>query len=206
MPGSMASTLDEDRYFDPEPSTRRVARSLYEETRHLPIVSPHGHVDADVLADDAAFPEPTSLIIRPDHYILRMLYSRGVSMDQLGIPKRGSDEPPADPSGIWKTFAANYHLFRGTPTAAWLDYELAMVFGVRSRLDASSAASIYDAICERLSSEEYRPRALFERFNIEVLATTNAASDQLAGHQRLRDSGWSGRVIPTFRPDAAIDL
>lgn len=202
----MASTLDEDRYFDPEPSTRRVARSLYEETRHLPIVSPHGHVDADVLADDAAFPEPTSLIIRPDHYILRMLYSRGVGMEQLGIPKRGSDEPPADPRGIWKTFAANYHLFRGTPTAAWLDYELAMVFGVRSRLDASSAASIYDAICERLSSEEYRPRALFKRFNIEVLATTNAASDQLAGHQRLRDSGWSGRVIPTFRPDAAIDL
>ena len=206
MPGSTASTLEDDRYFDPDQSTRRIARALYEETRLLPIVSPHGHVDADVLADDAAFPEPTSLIIRPDHNILRMLYSRGVSMAQLGIPKRGSDDPPADPRGIWKTFAANYHLFRGTPTAAWLDYELAIVFGVRSRLDASSAASIYDAICECLSSGEYRPRALFERFNIEVLATTNAASDQLAAHQRLRDSGWAGRVIPTFRPDTAIDL
>ena len=206
MPGASAPLLNEDRYFDPDPAVRRVARVLYEETRSLPIVSPHGHVDAEVLADDAAFPEPTSLLIRPDHCILRMLYSRGVRMEQLGISKRGTADLPADPRGIWKTFAANYHLFRGTPTAAWLDYELAIVFGVRSRLDASSGASIYDALCERLTSDEYRPRALFERFNIEVLATTNAASDQLAGHQRLRDAGWSGRVIPTFRPDAAIDL
>ena len=206
MPGASPPLLNEDRYFDPDPAVRRVARVLYEETRSLPIVSPHGHVDAEVLADDTAFPEPTSLLIRPDHYILRMLYSRGVSMEQLGISKRGTTDSPADPRGIWKTFAANYHLFRGTPTAAWLDYELAIVFGVRSRLDASSAASIYDAICERLTSAEYRPRALFERFNIEVLATTNSASDSLGAHQRLRDSGWSGRVIPTFRPDAAINL
>jgi len=206
MPGTHASVLHEDRFFDSDPAVRRVARVLYEETRGLPIVSPHGHVDAGILADDSPFPEPTSLLIRPDHYILRMLYSRGVSMEQLGISKRGTEDPPGDPRGIWKTFAANYHLFRGTPTAAWLDYELAAVFGVRSRLDASSAASIYGEIAERLASPEFRPRALFERFNIEILATTNPASDSLEAHQRLRDSGWPGRVIPTFRPDAAIDL
>src|SRR5688572_32373634 len=119
MPGTHASVLHEDRFFDADPAVRRVARVLYEETRGLPIISPHGHVDAEILADDSPFPEPTSLIIRPDHYILRMLYSRGVSMEQLGISKRGTEDPPGDPRGIWKTFAANYHLFRGTPTAAW---------------------------------------------------------------------------------------
>ena len=205
MPGTRASTLHEDRFFDSDPAIRRVARVLYEETRGLPIVSPHGHVDAETLADDSPFPEPTSLIVQPDHYILRMLYSRGIAMEDLGIAGKAT-EAQADPRVIWKLFASNYHLFRGTPTAAWLDYELAVVFGVRSRLDASSAARIYDEIAERLASPEFRPRALFERFNIEVLATTNPASDSLAAHERLRASGWSGRVIPTFRPDAAIDL
>ena len=201
MPGTHASVLHEDRFFDADPSVRRVARVLYDETRGLPIVSPHGHVDAAILAEDLPFPEPTSLIITPDHYILRMLYSRGIAMEQLGV---GAGK--ADPRATWKLFASNYHLFRGTPTAAWLDYELAVVFGIRSRLEKSSAASIYDEIAERLASPEYRPRKLFERFNIEVLATTNSAGDTLDAHQRLKASGWRGRVIPTFRPDNAINL
>jgi glucuronate isomerase len=206
MPAAHASVLHEDRFFDADPAVRRVARVLYEETRGLPIVSPHGHVDAGILADDSPFPEPTSLIITPDHYILRMLYSRGSTMEQLGIARRGVKDVSADPRATWKLFAANYHLFRATPTAAWLDYELAVVFGIRARLESSSASRIYDEVAERLASPEFRPRALFERFNIEVLATTNPAGDSLGAHARLRASGWPGCVIPTFRPDVLIDL
>ena len=186
-------TLNPDRFFDPDPAIRRVARTLYEATRALPIVSPHGHVDARILAEDAPFPEPASLIVQPDHYILRLLYANGVPLDELvhGRPRH-----------VWELFASNYFLFRGTPSGAWLDFEFHEVFGVRRSLSAETAALVYDEILEKLTAPEFRPRALFERFNIEVLATTDAATDSLEHHRAIRDSGWNGRVIPTFRPDA----
>jgi glucuronate isomerase len=199
--------MHEDRVFDPEPSVRRLARTLYEATAGLPIVSPHGHVDPRILADDAPFPEPTALIVRPDHYILRMLYSRGLPLEALGIePLDGTGQVERDPRRVWQVFGEHYFLFRGTPTAAWLDYQLEEIFGVRATLDAGSALRIYDEISEKLSSPEFRPRALFDRFNIEVLATTDAASDPLLHHAAIRASGWAGRVIPTFRPDALFQI
>lgn len=198
--------LHEDRYFDPDPSVRRVARELYEGTRAHPIVSPHGHVEAQLLADDAPFPEPTSLLVTPDHYLLRMLYSQGVALEALGVARRDAALPPADPRAAWRTFAAHYHLFLGTPSAAWLDFVLHELFGVRHRLSAESADAVYEQVAERLQSPEYRPRSLFERFGIEVLATTDAATDSLEHHQRLQESGWSGRVVPTFRPDRLVQL
>src|SRR5688500_11956658 len=167
-----ALTLNPDRFFDPEPGVRRIARDLYEETRALPLVCPHGHVEPRLLAEDAAFPEPTALLITPDHYIFRMLYSQGIPMQALGIPTRDGAPPTADPRAVWRLFAAHYHLFRGTPTGAWLDHELHDVFGIRVKLDATTGARIYDEILEKLASPEFRPRALYERFNIEVLATT----------------------------------
>lgn len=198
--------LHDDRFFDPDPSIREAARSLYEETRGLPLVCPHGHVEASLLADNEPFPEPTALLIIPDHYIFRMLYSRGVSMESLGIPTVDGTAVEGDPRKIWKRFAAHYYLFRGTPTGAWFDHELYDLFGVRVRLDGETAEHIYDQIAERLASPEFRPRALFERFNIEVLATTDRASDSLAAHKTIRDSGWNGRVIPTFRPDGVCRI
>ena len=201
-----SNSLNPDRYFDPDASVRRVARALYEETRGLPIVSPHGHVDPRVLAENAPFSEPASLIVQPDHYILRQLYAHGVPLEALGVPRRDGSAVEADPRRVWQVFAEHYHLFRGTPTGAWLDHELHEVFGVRERLGADTAVRVYDAICERLRSPEFRPRALFERFNIEVLATTDAASDILEHHRAIRESGWKGRVIPTFRPDALFRI
>ena len=202
---SEALVLSEDRYFDPEPAVRRVARELFAETRELPIVSPHGHVDARLLAANTPFPEPASLLVTPDHYIYRLLYSRGVPLESLGIS--GSERPPsAEARRIWRLFAEQYYLFRGTPTGAWLDYQLYEVFGVRVRLGGETADRIYDQILERLASPEFLPRALFQRFQIECLATTDAASDRLEAHALLRSSGWSGRVIPTFRPDAVFRL
>jgi len=198
--------LHDDRFFDSDPVIRATARALYDETRDLPLICPHGHVEPAVLADNLAFPEPTALLITPDHYIFRMLYSRGVSMESLGVPTRDGSPVEQDPRKIWQRFAEHYHLFRGTPTGAWFDHELHDLFGVRVKLDGSSAAFIYQQITERLASPEFRPRALFERFNIEVLATTDQASDPLDAHRRIRESGWSGRVIPTFRPDALFRI
>ena len=195
--GLGTNSLNPDRFFDSDPAIRSVARALYEETRALPIVSPHGHVDARMLAENAPFPEPTSLIVQPDHYILRLLYANGVQLDAL---------LKGDPRHVWQLFAAHYYLFRGTPTGAWLDHELHEVFGVRERLSAATGTRVYDAIRERLQSPEFLPRALFERFDIEVLATTDAASDMLEHHSAIRDSGWKGRVIPTFRPDALFRI
>jgi glucuronate isomerase len=198
--------LHEDRFFDPDPAIRRAARALYNETRVLPIVSPHGHVDARVLAENEPFPEPTALIVQPDHYVLRLLYANGVPLEALGIPRKDGRPVETDPRKVWRLFGERYFLFRGTPTGAWLDHELHEVFGIRERLGGDTAARVYDQIKEKLASPEFRPRALFERFNIEVLATTDAASDSLEYHRALRESGWKGRVIPCFRPDAVFRI
>jgi glucuronate isomerase len=192
-----------DRCFDAEPSVRRVARELYEGTQGLPIVSPHGHVDARVLATNEPFENPTALLVTPDHYVLRMLYARGVSLESLGVRAIPGESAPR---AAWGVFARHYHVFRGTPTGLWLEHELHELFEFRERLAEESADRAYDCIAEKLASPEFRPRPLFERFQIEVLATTDAASDSLEHHQAIRDSGWSGRVIPTFRPDALFRL
>src|SRR5437870_4550868 len=196
--------LHEDRFFDPDPGVRRTARSLYDGVRDLPLVCPHGHVDPAVLAYDRPFPEPTALIVTPDHYIFRMLFSRGIPLEALGIPARDGTAAERDPRKIWQLLGSHYYLFRGTPTGVWLDHELHDVFGVQKKLDDVTAQSIYDEISEKLSSPEFRPRALYERFNIEVLATTDPASSTLSHHRAIRESGWKGRVLPTFRPDAVL--
>jgi len=189
--------LHEDRFFDPDPAVRRVARELYEETRRLPIVSPHGHVDPRILATNEPFAEPAALIVQPDHYILRMLYSRGIPLERL---------LQGEPRAVWRLFAEQYFLFRGTPTGAWLDHELHEVLGVSAPLSAETAERSYDEIMARLAGPDFRPRALFERFDIEVLATTDAASDPLRHHCAIKESRWKGRVIPCFRPDAVFKI
>ena len=198
--------LHEDRYFDSDPAIRRAARALYEETRTLPLLCPHGHVEPRLLADNERFPEPTELLLIPDHYIFRMLYSRGVPMESLGIQTRDGSAVERDPRKSWQLFGEHYHLFRGTPTGLWLDAELYDVFGIRDKLNAASAQAIYDEILSKLATLEFLPRALFDRFHIEVLATTDKASDTLEHHARIRDSKWGGRVVPTFRPDAAFRI
>jgi glucuronate isomerase len=196
----------EDRGFDPEPSVRRAARALYEETRGLPVISPHGHVDPRLLAENEPFPDPATLIVTPDHYILRMLYAHGVALESLGVATREDAVVETDPRAIWQRFAERYHLFLATPTGAWLDHELHEVFGVRERLDGDTAGRVYDDIAEKLAAPEFLPRALFDRFGIEVLATTDKAGDGLEHHRAIRRSGWKSRVIPTFRPDAVFQI
>ena len=199
-------TLHPDRFFDPDPTVRGHARTLYDETRDLPLVCPHGHVDARLLAANDPFPEPAALLVTPDHYIFRMLYSQGVSLESLGIPMQDGTPVETDPRAVWQRFADHYYLFAGTPTRAWMDYALYDVFGVREVLDGETAGRIYEHVAERLAEPEYRPRALFERFHIEVLTTTDAATDTLDAHHALEGTELAGRVRPCFRPDALFAL
>ncbi|MBF8294723.1 MAG: Glucuronate isomerase [Bacteroidetes bacterium] len=199
-------TLNENRFFDPNPSVRKIARGLYESVRHLPIVSPHGHVDPNIFVENKPFSNPTELFLIPDHYIYRMLYSQGIPLELMGIPPLDGPPSERDVRKIWKLFAENYYLFRGTPTGAWLDYEFSVVFRVKKKLTAATAHHIYDEIYEKLQLPKFRPRALFEKFKIEVLSTTDASTDTLEPHQILRSSGWKGKVIPCFRPDGVTNL
>ncbi|HEY8536522.1 MAG TPA: glucuronate isomerase [Vicinamibacterales bacterium] len=198
--------LHPDRYFSPVPAVRAVARELYDSVASLPLVCPHGHVDPRLLALDEPFPDPAALIVIPDHYVVRMLYSQGVPMESLGIPRLDGAPVETDPRRIWQRFADHFYLFRGTPSGAWLSHEFESVFGVDEPLTSASAMRVYDRIQACLERPEFRPRALFERFNIEVLCTTDSATDTLEWHRRIRESGWSGRVLPTFRPDLAVNI
>ncbi len=196
--------LNGNRLFPVEGCARAVAAKLYEAVKNLPIISPHGHTDPRWFAENGPFPNPAALFIQPDHYIFRMLYSQGVSLESLGIPQVDGQEH-ADPREVWRIFARHYYLFRGTPTRLWLDYAFENQFGLKERLNGNNADAYYDLIAKALETPEYRPRALFEKFNIEVLATTDSPLDTLEYHQAIRDSGWKGRVLPTFRPDSVID-
>lgn len=207
MPSSestAALTLHPDRLFPAEPAVRSVARRLYDQVASLPIVSPHGHCDPAWFALDEPFSDPTELLVTPDHYLTRMLHSQGVPLECLGVPPLDGS-PAADPRAAWRTFADHAHLFRGTPSGLWLDHTFVTVFGLDVRLGPATADHYYDRIAEALADDAFRPRALFERFGIEVLATTESPLDDLAHHDRLASDGWPGRVVTTFRPDPVVD-
>jgi glucuronate isomerase len=193
--------LNENWLFPADVSIRLVAQRLYATVRELPLVSPHGHSNARWFAEDEPFPDPVRLFIIPDHYVFRMLYSQGVSFEQLGI----GAEPGVDLRNSWRIFAQHYHLFRGTPTRLWLDYVFQELFGLRKRLCEQNAGEYYDVIAEKLKTPEFRPRALFEKFRLEVLATTDSPLDSLSDHKAILESSFNGRIVPTFRPDPVVD-
>jgi len=197
--------LHPDRLLPADPATRDVARALYATVKDLPIVSPHGHTDPQWFAGDAPFGNASALFITPDHYVFRMLYSQGVRLEDLGIARADGGPVETDARRIWRTFAAHFHLFRGTPTRSWLDHAFHEGFGIRERLTPESADRLFDHINACLATPEFRPRALFERFNIEVLATTESPLDPLVQHAKIRASGWRGRVITAYRPDPVVD-
>ena len=195
-----------ERFFDPDPTMRKIAIELYEDVKDLPIVCPHGHVDPAMFSENQPFPDPTELILIPDHYIFRMLYSQGIPLESLGVPTVDGTPVEANHRRIWQTFGDHYYLFAGTPTGMWLAHEFSEVFGIREKLNGDNAMKIYDHILEKLHSPEFLPRALFDRFNIETLTTTDGASDTLETHQKIKRSGWKGNVVPCFRPDAVTNI
>lgn len=197
--------LHPDRLFPAESRTRDIARALYSHVKDLPIISPHGHTDPEWFATDAPFGNAYELLLKPDHYVFRMLYSQGVPLEALGI-----GEHEVDPRGAWALLAERYHLFRGTPSRMWLDWVFAEGFGLEVQFSAETAAHYYDVITDKLATAAYKPRALFDRFNIEVIATTENPLDDLRHHaavkaENARAGGWQGRVITAYRPDPVVD-
>ena len=190
-----------DRLFPAEPSTRKMAWTLYDHVRALSIVSPHGHTHASWFARNEPFPDPAQLFVQPDHYIFRMLYSQGVSLEDLEI----GQPVVKNPRSVWRIFASHYYLFRGTPTRMWLDFAFQELFGLKERLSEKTADLYFNTISEKLLTPEFLPRALYERFNLEVLATTDSPLDSLDDHKTIRDSSWEARILPTFRPDPVVD-
>jgi glucuronate isomerase len=193
--------VHEDRFFPADSGARAIARALFAQVKDLPIISPHGHTQAAWFAANEPFPNPAKLLVQPDHYVFRMLYSQGVSLDDLeiGVPEL------KNPRKVWSLFASHYYLFRGTPTRMWMDYVFAEVFGLTQRFSTTTANLFYDTIAEKLKTPEFLPRALYERFNLEVLSTTDSPLDSLQDIQAIRASGWKGRVLPAFRPDPVVD-
>jgi len=190
-----------DRLFPAEPGTRKIARTLYEHVRTLPLISPHGHTNAAWFARNEPFPDPAKLFVQPDHYIFRMLYSQGVALENLEI----GQQELKNPRRVWRIFASHYQLFRGTPTRLWLDFAFQELFGLKQRLSEQTADFYFDTISEKLQTPEFLPRALYDHFNLEVLATTDSPLDSLADHKAIRESKWKARILPTFRPDPVVD-
>ncbi len=197
--------LDPDRLFPLDRSARGLARELHAGVAGLPILSPHGHTDPRWYAEDAPFADPAQLFVVPDHYVFRMLASDGVPLHELGVPRVDGGPVETDGRRIWRRFAERFHLFRGTPSRMWIEHTFETLFGIEDRLSAATADAIYDRIAERLAEPGYRPRALFERFGIEAIATTEGPLDDLRWHAAIRASGWGGRVITAYRPDAVVD-
>ena len=198
--------LHDDRFFPADPATRDIARELFKSIRKLPLISPHGHTEPQWYAENLPFPDPAQLLIVPDHYVTRMLVSQGVDLGQLGVPRKDGRPVETDGRTIWRRFAKHYYLLRGTPSRSWLDTTFQDLFGLTEPLTPANADSHYDAIADCLQRPDYLPRAMFERFNLEVIATTDAAIDELKWHKLIQASGWTGgRVVPTYRPDTIVD-
>jgi len=197
--------LAPDRLFPVDPQTRGIARELYQTVADKPIISPHGHTDPRWYAENQPFSDPAQLFITPDHYVFRMLFSQGISLESLGIPRVDGGVTETDGRKIWRVFAENYHVFRGTPSRLWLDHAFQDVFGMTTPVSKATADETYDHIADCLTKPEFLPRALFERFNIEAIATTESPLDDLRWHRMIRESGWKGRVVTAYRPDAVVD-
>jgi glucuronate isomerase len=200
------SRLNKYRYFDSENSVRSIAYELFSEVKNLPIISPHGHTDPIWFAKNAPFSDPTSLLITPDHYVLRMLYSQGISLETLGVTRRDGSKVEENPRSIWKMFARHYYLFAGTPVGAWFDYIFNEIFEINETLTENTADSFYNHIDAALRTPSFLPRSIIDRYKIEVIATTDDATSNLVHHEHIRSSSWKGRVIPTFRPDLVTNI
>lgn len=194
-----------ERLFPADPAIRRITAELYRSVRGLPIVSPHGHTDPSWFALDENFPNAFELLVKPDHYLVRMLYSQGVPVESLGFTPMNEIMETADSRQHWRIFAQNYQLFSGTPSRLWLDYVFDEIFGLQVPLSEATADQYFDHINQHLNQSDFRPRALFDRFNIEVLATTESPLDSLQHHKTIRQSDWQGNVITAYRPDPVVD-
>lgn len=195
------------KIFDLNNPQHKTALEIFQSAADLPLICPHSHVDPWLLADpDMRFENPAALFVIPDHYVLRMLVSQGVSFEDLGIYPLAEKEQGYDSHAVWRVFCKHFHLFDGTPTGLWIENALSTVFGIDQKPDGQNAERLYTMIQSAVEAEAFSPRKLFDRFNIDALCTTDSAVDELQAHVSISDSGWERRVLPTFRPDTVINV
>lgn len=200
---SQSIAANPDRLLPADPGTRSIARDLLQRVQDLPIISPHGHVDAAVIEHNTPFPDPAALLVSPDHYVTRLIHASGVTLDKL----RGGGATTPESRDIWRTFVQAWPLFEGAASGYWLRTQFDSVFRLGADLGEMSADASYDAIAAKLVEPGFRPRQLFKDFNIEVLATTDDPLDDLASHKAIAaDPTFDGRVLPTFRPDQYLNI
>ena len=199
------SLLDTNRLFPVEPATRKIAQELFVKVENLPLICPHGHTDPRWFAENEAFQDPAQLFVTPDHYVFRMMFSQGIKLTDLGVPRRDGGPTETDGRKIWRVFAENFHLLRATPSRMWIDHAFQKVFGITEHFGPNTAEKTYDHIANCLTQPDFRPRALFERFNIEAISTTENPLDDLYWHEMIQKSGWSGKVVTAYRPDNVVD-
>ncbi|MEN8583504.1 glucuronate isomerase [Burkholderia sp. RS01] len=200
---SQSIAANPDRLLPADPGTRSIARDLLQRVQDLPILSPHGHVDAAVIEHNTPFPDPAALLVSPDHYVTRLIHASGVPLDRLG----GSNDSEQDSRTVWREFCKAWPLFEGTASGYWLRTQFDSVFGLQQEISTETADASYDAISAKLLEPGFRPRQLFKDFNIEVLATTDDPLDTLTSHKAIaEDPTFHGRVLPTFRPDAYLNI
>jgi glucuronate isomerase len=204
MTGTVPLLPHRDRLLPADPGTRAIARRLFQAVESLPIISPHGHLDARMLAADEPFGDPAALLITSDHYVTRLLHAAGVPLSELGVGR--GPLPEADARRVWRLLCDHWDVFRGTPVRYWLECELADIFGVAVRPSASTADGIYDHLAFLLAKDSYRPRALIRRFGVQVLSTTEDPLSDLDAHAALAaDPSFQCRVVPSFRPDRFLE-
>jgi len=198
-------SLHPDRLLPSSPEQRETARAIFAEIEHLPLVSPHGHLDAALFVSNEAFLDPAQLLITADHYVVRLLHAQGVPMEALGVGTP-ADSQRAEGREVWRQLCAHWGALAGTPSRLWLEHELYDLVDLREVPSSTNADRTYDQIRSRLAEDDLRPRALYERFGLEVLTTTDPATSDLALHQALEnDPTWKGRLLPNFRPDEVVD-
>ena len=196
--------LHPDRLLPVGGRTLKIARDLYESVVDLPIISPHGHTLPHWFADNQPMGDAADLFLTPDHYVLRLLYSHGISYDTMGVPRTDGAEV-ASGRAAWKVLADHYHLFLGTPSRLWIDHSMNWAFGIEEPLAPDNADAYFDLITARLQQDECRPLALLDKARVDYIATTEFALDPLTHHARIGEQGLSSRIATTYRPDDVTD-
>ena len=197
--------MKNDRHLTSNEKALPLAREIFAQMNKWPIISPHGHVAAELILENKQFSNPVELLIKPDHYLTRMLFSQGISYEKLDLPNKSAVVKGISPQEIWRIFAKNWKLFRGTPSRIWFQEILSKFFEIDEILNEVNADAIYEKISIVLAQPEFRPQHLLNQFNIEVLATTDSTSSDLQAHRKLLELDLNTRIIPTFRPDDVSD-
>lgn len=170
-------------------------RVLYQNVaRHLPIIDYHCHLDAKEIYENKAFENITQLWLACDHYKWRAMRANGIGEEYITGNASAEEK--------FRVWAETVESSFGNPLYHWTHLELQYYFGIEENLSSRNWREIMRTCNEVLQQDDFKPRALITRSNVETLCTTDSPLDSLAYHRLLQqDAGFTTKVLPTFRPD-----